>query len=274
VIGPIAVDHASYLGDTPADIALEKAGIIKPGSFAVLAQQRPEVLDVLGARVADVGAQMAVEGQQFAVASRVPGVGGQLLSLQGLAAEYGEVFLPLHGAHQAQNAAVALASVEAFVGAIDLDPDVVRAAFANVTSPGRLEVVRRSPVVVLDAAHNPAGAEALVQAVTEAFTFSPLIGVVGVMADKEVEETRNFTVAATAWLLPACGIGDAVLRWSPHPREGSNPPVQPELVSRLGGAAVTLQGPCHAVRTSLRAFRLRHPAVGHDPRLAGERPAT
>ena len=218
VIGPIAVDHASYLGDTPADIAQEKAGIIKAGSFAVLAQQRPEVLDVLGARAADVGAQMAVEGQQFAVVSRVPGVGGQLLSLQGLAAEYTDVYLPLHGAHQAQNAAVALASVEAFVGAIDLDPDVVRAAFGKVTSPGRLEVVRRSPVVVLDAAHNPAGAEALVQAVTEAFTFSPLVGVVGVMADKEVEEILSIlepvmaeivcTQNSTPRAMPADELGD------------------------------------------------------------------
>src|SRR3954470_3822727 len=85
---------------------------------------------------------------------------------------------------------------------------------------------------------------------------------------------RNFTVAATAWLLPSCGNGDAVLRWSPPPREGSNPPVQPELIRCLGVVAVTLQGPCHAVRAPLRAFRLRHPAVGHDPRLAGERPAT
>jgi len=218
VIGPIAVDHASYLGDTPADIAQEKAGIIKAGSFAVLAQQRPEVLDVLGARAADVGAQMAVENQQFAVVSRVPGVGGQLLSLQGLAAEYTDVYLPLHGAHQAQNAAVALASVEAFVGAIDLDPDVVRAAFGKVTSPGRLEVVRRSPVVVLDAAHNPAGAEALVQAVTEAFTFSPLVGVVGVMADKEVEEILSIlepvmaeivcTQNSTPRAMPADELGD------------------------------------------------------------------
>lgn len=218
VIGPIAVDHASYLGDTPADIAQEKAGIIKRGSFAVVADQRPEVLDVLGTRAAEVGAQMAVEGQQFAVVTRVPGVGGQLLTLQGLAAEYTDVFLPLHGAHQAQNAAVALAAVEGFVGAIDLDPQVVREAFAKVSSPGRLEVVRASPVVVLDAAHNPAGAEALVAAVTEAFSFSPLIGVVGVMADKEVEEILSIlepvlaevvcTQNSTPRALPADELGD------------------------------------------------------------------
>jgi len=218
VITPIAVDHASYLGDTPADIAVEKAGIIKPGSFAVLAQQRPEVLDVLGARAADVGAQMAVEGQQFAVVTRVPGVGGQLLTLQGLAAEYTDVFLPLHGAHQSQNAAVALATVEAFVGSIELDPELVRNAFAKASSPGRLEVVRRSPVVVLDAAHNPAGAEALAEAVSEAFTFSPLVGVVGVMADKEVEDILAIlepvlahivcTQNSTARALPADELGD------------------------------------------------------------------
>jgi dihydrofolate synthase/folylpolyglutamate synthase len=218
VITPVSVDHAAYLGETPADIAVEKAGIIKPGSYAVLAEQRSDVLDVLGARVADVGAQVAVEGQQFGVTTRVPGVGGQLLTLQGIAAEYTDVFLPLHGAHQAQNAAVALAAVEAFVGGIDIDPDVVRAAFAAVTSPGRMELVRRSPVVLLDAAHNPAGALVAAETVQEAFTLSPLVGVVGVMADKAVEEilahfepvmaeivcTQNSTPRA----MPADELGD------------------------------------------------------------------
>jgi dihydrofolate synthase/folylpolyglutamate synthase len=98
------------------------------------------------------------------------------------------VFLPLHGEHQARNAGCALAAVEAFVGGIELDLDVVRGAFGEVASPGRLEVIRRSPVIVLDAAHNPAGAYAAAEAVQEAFSFSPLIGVVGVMADKAVDE--------------------------------------------------------------------------------------
>lgn len=188
VVTPVAVDHASYLGERPADIAVEKAGIIKPGSFAVLAEQTPEVAEVLAARVAEVGAGVAVEGDQFGVTLRLPGVGGQMLTLQGLAAEYTEVFLPLHGEHQARNAGCALAAVEAFVGGIELDLDVVRGAFGEVTSPGRLEVIRRSPVIVLDAAHNPAGAYAAAEAVQEAFSFSPLIGVVGVMADKAVDE--------------------------------------------------------------------------------------
>ncbi|WP_395694500.1 bifunctional folylpolyglutamate synthase/dihydrofolate synthase [Nocardioides sp.] len=187
VVLPVAVDHAAYLGETPAEIAVEKAGIIKPGSVAVLAQQTPDVAEVLLDRVAEVGATVAREGVEFGVVSRVPAVGGQVVSLQGLRARYDEVLLPLHGAHQAQNAAVALAAVEAFVGGDPLDEEVVRAAFGAATSPGRLEVVRRSPTILLDAAHNPHGAAATVAAIEESFTFSPLVGVLGVMADKDLE---------------------------------------------------------------------------------------
>jgi dihydrofolate synthase/folylpolyglutamate synthase len=173
VVLPVAVDHAAYLGETPADIAVEKAGIIKPGSVAVLAQQAPEVAEILLERAAEVGATVVREGAEFGVVSRVPAVGGQVLALQGLRARYDEVFLPLYGAHQAQNAAVALAAVESFLGTGDqgqaLDEDVVRAAFADVTSPGRLEIIRRSPTI------------------EDSFTFSPLIGVVGVMGDKDHE---------------------------------------------------------------------------------------
>lgn len=185
VVLPVAVDHAAYLGETPGDIAVEKAGIIKPGAVAVLAQQEPEVAAVLLERAAEVGATVAREGVEFGVVSRVPAVGGQVLSLQGLRARYDDVLLPLHGAHQAQNAAVALAAVEAFVGGDALEDEVVRAAFGAATSPGRLEVVRRSPTIVLDAAHNPAGAQASAAALADSFTFSPLVGVVAVMADKD-----------------------------------------------------------------------------------------
>jgi dihydrofolate synthase / folylpolyglutamate synthase len=187
VVLPVAVDHAKYLGETPVDIALEKAGIIKPGSFAVLAEQRPEVAELLLRRAVEVGATVVREGMEFGVLSRVPAVGGQVISLQGLRARYDEVFLPLYGAHQAQNAAVALAAVEAFAGDQPLGEELVRAAFAEVTSPGRLEIVRRSPTIVLDAAHNPHGAEALGAALDDSFAFSPLIGVIGVMADKDHE---------------------------------------------------------------------------------------
>ena len=187
VVLPISVDHAKYLGDSPTAIAHEKAGIIKPGSIAVLAQQETDVATVLIERATEVGATVAREGMEFGVVSRVPAVGGQMLALQGLRARYDDVFLPLYGAHQAQNAAVALAAVEAFAGEDPLDEDLVRAAFAEVTSPGRLEIIRRSPTIVLDAAHNPHGAAATAAAIEDSFTFSPLIGVMGVMGDKDAD---------------------------------------------------------------------------------------
>ena len=139
-------------------------------------------------RCTDVGATVAREGVEFGVVTRLPAMGGQTVSLQGLRGRYDDLCLPLYGAHQAQNAAVALAAVEAFVGGEEpLGDDLVRAAFAEVTSPGRLEVIRRSPTIVLDAAHNPSGAEATVEAIRDSFRFDPLVGVVSVMEDKDVE---------------------------------------------------------------------------------------
>ena len=187
VITPISVDHAKYLGDRPEDIALEKAGIIKPGSTVVMAEQSPTVTEVLLERAAEVGATVLREGVDFGVVRRVPAVGGQLLRVQGLRAEYDELFLPLYGAHQGRNAALALAAVEAFVGDEPLDAELVHEAFGQVTSPGRLEIIRRSPTIVLDAAHNPHGAAATAEALEDSFTFNPLVGVVGVMADKDYE---------------------------------------------------------------------------------------
>ena len=187
VVGPVSVDHSKYLGDRPQDIALEKAGIIKPGSIVVAAEQETAVAQVLAERALEVGARVLAEGIDFGVQHRVSAVGGQMLSLRGLRGEYDEVFLPLYGAHQAQNAALALAAVEAVAGDEPLDVELVREAFAEVTSPGRLEVIRRSPTIVLDAAHNPHGAAAAAEALLDSFTFNPLIGVVGVMADKDYE---------------------------------------------------------------------------------------
>ena len=187
VVLPVAVDHAHLLGDDPVTIAGEKAGIIKPGSVAVVAEQLPDVADVLRDRAHDVGARLLREGVDFGVVTRSPAVGGQLVSIQTPRARYDEVFLPLYGAHQAQNAAVALTAVEAFLGTEPLDAEIVHGAFAEVTSPGRLEVIRRSPTIVLDAAHNPHGAEAAAAALEDSFQFDPLIGVIGVMADKDHE---------------------------------------------------------------------------------------
>ncbi|MFV2118858.1 bifunctional tetrahydrofolate synthase/dihydrofolate synthase [Streptomyces sp. Act-28] len=191
VVTPISLDHTDRLGDTPAQIAGEKAGIIKQGATVILSQQPVDAAQVLLKKAVEADATVAREGLEFGVVSREVAVGGQLLTLRGLGGEYEGVFLPLYGAHQAHNAAVALAAVEAFFGvgaqhARPLDLDTVRRAFASVASPGRLEVVRRSPTVVLDAAHNPAGAQATADGVREAFGFSRLIGVVGASGDKDV----------------------------------------------------------------------------------------
>ena len=187
VVMPIGLDHVEYLGHDIATIANEKAGIIKPDSFVILAQQPLEAATVLLAATAEVGGSLAREGLEFGVVSRLPAIGGQLLTLQGLAGQYDEIFLPLFGAHQASNASAALAAVEAFLGGgeHELSADLLRAGFANVTSPARLEVVRRSPTVLIDAAHNPHGATALAAALDDAFEFTHLVGVLAVFGDKD-----------------------------------------------------------------------------------------
>jgi dihydrofolate synthase/folylpolyglutamate synthase len=187
VVTPVDLDHMEYLGPDVATIAGEKAGIIHAGSVAVLAQQAPEAAEVLLRRAAEVGAPVLREGLEFGVRHRDLAVGGQVLALQTPAGVYDDLFLPVHGAHQAHNAAVALAAVEAFFGAGEqmLDDEAVRAGFAQARSPGRLEVLRRGPTVLVDAAHNPHGARALAAALAEEFSFDRLVGVVGVLADKD-----------------------------------------------------------------------------------------
>jgi dihydrofolate synthase/folylpolyglutamate synthase len=190
VITPIGLDHQEWLGDTIEDIASAKAGIIHAGATVISATQDEDAARPLLERCAEVGATIAREGAQFGVLSRSIAVGGQVLSLQGLGGVYEDVFLPLHGAHQAQNAALALAAVEAFLGAgtsKQLDPDVVREGFADVTSPGRLERVRSAPAILLDGAHNPHGMAATVHALEEEFAFRHLVAVVAVLADKDAD---------------------------------------------------------------------------------------
>jgi len=187
VITPISLDHVQHLGSNVETIAAEKAGIIKPKATAVLAQQELSVAEVLIRKVAETGAVVAREGLEFGVLGREVAVGGQLLRLKGLKETYEEVFLPLYGAHQAGNAACALAAVEALsAGGDPLDEELVREAFAAVKSPGRLEVVRRGPTVLVDVAHNPAGMQASVETLSESFDFQRLIGVFAAMADKDV----------------------------------------------------------------------------------------
>jgi dihydrofolate synthase/folylpolyglutamate synthase len=195
VITPISVDHVEYLGGDIAGIAGEKAGIIAkadegaPDTVAVIGRQVPEAMEVVLAQTVRADAAVAREDSEFAVLGRQIAVGGQVLQLQGLGGVYSDVYLPLHGEHQAHNAALALAAVEAFFGAgaqRQLDVDAVRAGFAAATSPGRLERMRSAPTVFIDAAHNPAGAAALAQTLGEEFDFRFLVGVVSVMADKDV----------------------------------------------------------------------------------------
>jgi dihydrofolate synthase/folylpolyglutamate synthase len=147
-------------------------------------------LEVIAERCVEVGATLLREGVDFGVLSRTTAVGGQVISLQGLAGAYDEVFVPLHGAHQAQNAALALAAVEMFLGGVDdkrLEIDNVRDGFAETSSPGRLERIRSAPTILLDAAHNPHGMAATVRALEEEFSFRRLVGVFAVLADKDAE---------------------------------------------------------------------------------------
>jgi len=186
VITPIGLDHMEYLGNTLTEIAKTKGGILKTGGFGVLAQQEPEAAIELLRRAAEVGIDVAREGVEYSLASRAVAVGGQLISISGLNESFDDIFLPLHGKHQAANAATALVAVEAFFGDTALDHDAVRAGFAAVTSPGRCEVVHRDPTILLDAAHNPHGAKALAETIANEFTFDEVIGVVASFGDKDV----------------------------------------------------------------------------------------
>lgn len=227
VITPVSLDHSHYLGDTPVLIAAEKAGIVKPGSVAVIGPQSPEVLDVLLGACARVGAEPRVFGRDFDLVATQVAVGGQVLTLRTATGQYDEVFLSLHGHHQADNATVALAAVEALLVSDDpLDTALVD-ALGSATSPGRLEAVRRDPTVLLDAAHNPAGAHALAAALKEAFVFLDTTLVIGVSEDKDIRGI----------LEPLRDVADRVVATrSPSPRAAS-PQLIADIAEELWGAA-------------------------------------
>jgi dihydrofolate synthase/folylpolyglutamate synthase len=184
VFTPIGLDHMEYLGETIEEIARTKAGIIKPECHVVVSAQPIEVAKILTERILEKGAMPCREGVEFAVTERALAVGGQLLTIRGVHGEYKEVFVPLYGAHQAQNASVALAAVEAFAGT-SLDIEAVRRAFANIQSPGRCEIIYRDPTVIVDAAHNPHGAHALAETLRNEFDFESIVGVVGILGEKD-----------------------------------------------------------------------------------------
>lgn len=190
VLTPIDLDHTRMLGDTVEEIAREKAGIIKPDGFLVSSAQRPSVAEILLEAARDRDVPFRFGGVEFGVRSRVPGPGGQVLAVQGLAGVYEDLALPLAGEHQADNAALAIAAVEAFLGGgeRELNVELVRAGLAAVRSPGRLETVRTAPTVIIDAAHNPHGLRAQVRAVEETVPARELEIVLGILTDKDAAQ--------------------------------------------------------------------------------------
>lgn len=220
VITPIDLDHTDILGDTVAEIALEKAGIIKPGCQVVLAGQQPAAARVLLERCTEVGALPLREGIDFGVIDRTLAVGGQVLRLTTASGPVGDLHLPLHGVHMAQNAAVAVAAVEALGGGRGLSPEVIQEGFDAVIAPGRTELVRHSPAVVIDSAHNPHAVTATQAAIAESFAFAPQIVVLGMLRGKDApgvvlaldEETSMFVVTRpdSPRAVEAGDLGDVV----------------------------------------------------------------
>jgi dihydrofolate synthase/folylpolyglutamate synthase len=200
VFTPIALDHTQRLGETVTEIARTKSGIIKPAASVVTAIQPIEVLDVVREAASLDEATLAIERADFALESTTVAVGGQLITVRGRAGQYRDVFVPLYGDHQAQNAAVAIAAVESCLGdgTLARDPDVVADGFGQVTSPGRLQLVGIEPTVLVDAAHNPHGAAALSAALREYFDFDDYAIVLGVLADKDARGiVRELAAVAT-----------------------------------------------------------------------------
>jgi dihydrofolate synthase/folylpolyglutamate synthase len=284
VLTPIGLDHTEWLGDTVADIAHAKAGIIHRGATVVTAAQPEDAARAILERCAETGATIAREGSEFGVLRRAVAVGGQVLTLQGLGEVYEEVFLPLHGPHQAQNAALALAATEAFLGAgaagKALDADLVREGFAEVAVPGRLERVRTAPTIVLDAAHNPHGMAATVTALAEEFDFRRLVAVVAVFRDKDaagmlellepvvdaVVATRNSGSRA----MPAARLGEiaagilgpervSVAPALPDAIEAAVTLAEADLDDELGGVGVLITGSVITVADARRLLRPPRP---------------
>lgn len=187
VIAPIDIDHADRLGETVREIATVKAGIIKPGAAVVSAVQQPDARSVIDEATRAAGGTLAVEGEAFGLEAQHLAVGGQQLSVRGRAAVYDELYLPLYGAHQGHNAALAIAAVESLIGdgTQPIASEVLTEGLAQVTSPGRLQLLGVAPTVLVDAAHNPHGARSLVAALSESFDFDEWGVVLGILGDKD-----------------------------------------------------------------------------------------
>jgi len=294
VITPIGMDHAEYLGDTIEQIAGEKAGIIAPGCIAVTSCQTDDARPVIVTRASELDVPLKIETEDFGLLSRDVAVGGQLVSMRGLRGDYDEVFVPFFGEHQASNACLALAAVEAFLGSGDeaLDVDIVREGFASADSSGRLHAVRLDPTVLVDSAHNPHGARALAAAIHDSFTFDRLIGVVGLLSDKDahgvlealepVLDELIVTTPGSPRALPA----DDLARVAENYFSGKDVVVEDELLDAVdramgiadadgdvGGSGVLVTGSVVLVGDVLRLFaremrRPDMPDAADDDRMA------
>ena len=189
VFTPIDLDHQERLGETLAEIAETKSGIIKSGAAVVSAVQPQEALEVLERVSGEIAETFKILGQDFTVTEYIESEIGITFSVEGLAGKYENLFIPLHGAYQAANAAVAIAAVEEFLGGATapLADIILRPALADVSSPGRLQVVSKSPRIILDAAHNPHGAASLASALENSFGLPHVVGVVSILAEKDAE---------------------------------------------------------------------------------------
>ncbi len=237
VMTPIGFDHMEYLGNTLEEIAQTKAGIFKPESHVVLSAQTPEVAKVLLAKAAKASANVYREGVEFSVKQRSLAVGGQLISLHGLFSDIEDIYLPLYGIHQANNAAVALAAVEAFTQ-VKLDDELVRTAFSKVKSPGRCEIVYTDPMVIIDAAHNPHGIAAIAQTIDSEFDFEIVIAVVAVLADKDADGILAKLANSVDYIVITQNTSPRALPADQLSKIAANyfKPEQIELISDLAGA--------------------------------------
>lgn len=265
VFAPIDIDHADKLGDTIAEIATVKSGILKDGAAAVSAEQEPSALTVLRSAAAARGATLAVEGDAFGLASQSLAVGGQQISVKGLAGSYDELYLPLYGAHQGHNAALAIAAVESLIGgaAQALASDVVADGLAQVTSPGRLQLVGVAPTVLVDSAHNPHGARSLVHALGDSFDFDEWGVVLGAFGDKDIAGIVSTIAPAAAH----------VFATAPDSERAAEPDAVADLVE-AAGAQVTvhrdLAEAAEAARAWAASAERRAVVIAGSVVLAGE----
>lgn len=232
----VAIDHPE-LGSTPVQIAAEKAGIIKHGAVCVTGERDPAVLEVLRRRCGEVGATLRRIDAEFEIVKRATAMGGTAMTIRIGERIYPDVFLPLFGAHLAHDAAVALASVVAFLGDRDLHDGVVANAFAAVTDPGRVEVLRRRPLIVADGAHNPDAARALAVAMAESFQFERLILIVGMLEGKDVEGTIG----------PLAAIANHVIVTRPPSPRAADPGRVAAAAAAAGKQAHIVESPAEAL---------------------------